>query len=95
MGGMARRGAFAKVRTTVDLPETLQKRVQEAVARGTARSQNALIVQAVERFLRQAEQDWLDSQFAAMATDDDYQTLQLAIAAEFAPLVAEADDAAR
>ena len=95
MGRVARSGTSGRVRTTVDLPEALRERVQEAVARGAARSQNALIVQAVERFLRQAEQDWLDSQFAAMATDDDYQTLQLAIAAEFAPLDAEADDAAR
>jgi len=92
---MPRSGALDKVRTTVDLPGTLRERVHEAVARGAARSQNALIVQAVERFLRQAEQDWLDSQFAAMATDGEYRTLQLAIAEEFAPLDAEADNAAR
>ncbi|PKO24076.1 MAG: hypothetical protein CVU38_00375 [Chloroflexi bacterium HGW-Chloroflexi-1] len=56
-----------KVRTTVDLPVPTRDRIQAAVEHGAARSQNALIVQAIERFLQAVERQWLDAQFAAMA----------------------------
>ncbi len=73
-----------RVRTTVDLPTVLRERIQEALERGAAKSQNALIVQAVERFLADLERAWLDAQFAEMANDEAYQALQLTIAREFA-----------
>lgn len=81
-----RSGTRKRVRTTVDLPITLRERIQEALERGVAKSQNALIVQAVERFLEDLERTWLDAQFAEMADDETYQTLQLIIAEEFAPV---------
>lgn len=36
-------------------------RVQKAIVRGAARSQNALIIQAIEEYLREAERAWLDA----------------------------------
>ncbi len=74
-----------KVRTTIDLPVSVRDRIQQAVERGAARSQNALIVQAVEQWLRHLDRSWVDAQFAAMATDESYRAMQLAIAEEFAP----------
>jgi Arc/MetJ-type ribon-helix-helix transcriptional regulator len=90
-----------KVRTTIDLPVHMRNRVQQAVERGAARSQNALIVQAIEQWLKNLERGWLDAQFAAMESDEGYRSLQLVIAEEFVPLereawqTAEAGDAAR
>lgn len=97
-GNMTQQG---KVRTTVDLPLVVKERVEQALERGAAKSQNALIVRAVEQFLEGLERDWLDAQFAEMAEDEAYQALQLSIAEEFAPAdwetwqVVEADDETR
>jgi Arc/MetJ-type ribon-helix-helix transcriptional regulator len=79
-----------RVRTTVDLPLSMRDRVQQAIERGAARSQNALIVQAIEQWLKDLERDWLDAQFAPMESDEGYRSLQLAIAQEFVPLEREA-----
>ncbi len=79
-----------KVRTTIDLPAAVRERIQQAVERGAARSQNALIVQAIEQWLKNLERGWLDAQFAAMEGDESYGSLQLAIAEEFVPLDREA-----
>jgi Arc/MetJ-type ribon-helix-helix transcriptional regulator len=90
-----------KVRTTIDLPAPIRVRIQLAVERGAARSQNALIVQAIEQWLKDLDRSWLDAQFAGMETDDSYRAMQLAISEEFVPLdreiwqSGEADDAAR
>ncbi len=73
-----------KVRMTLDLPVSVRDRIQQAVERGAARSQNALIVQAVEQWLRTLERSWVDAQFAGLATDEGYRAMQLAIAEEFA-----------
>jgi Arc/MetJ-type ribon-helix-helix transcriptional regulator len=75
-----------KVRTTIDLPSPVRDRIQQAVERGAARSQNALIVQAIEQWLTNLERSWLDAQFAAMESDESYRSLQLTIAEEFVPL---------
>lgn len=83
-------GAQDKVRTTIDLPASVRDRIQQAVERGAARSQNALIVQAIEQWLKNLDRSWVDAQFAAMETDEEYRTMQLAIAEEFAPLDREA-----
>lgn len=64
-----------RVRTTVDLPAAVRDRVQQAVERGAARSQNALIVQAIEQWLKDLEREWLDAQFAAMESDESYRSL--------------------
>ena len=79
-------GVQDKVRTTIDLPASVRDRIQQAVERGAARSQNALIVQAIEQWLRNLDRSWLDAQFAGMETDESYRAMQLAIAEEFVPL---------
>jgi hypothetical protein len=48
------------------------------------KSQNALIVQAVEQHLHELQRAWIDQQFVAMGKDDAYQALQLSIIDEFA-----------
>lgn len=83
-------GMQDKVRTTIDLPSSVRDRVQQAVERGAARSQNALIVQAIEQWLIGLERSWLDAQFAVMENDESYRSLQFTIAEEFVPLDREA-----
>ncbi len=78
---IARKGD--KTRTTVTLPVELRQRIENAVTRGAAPSQNSLIVRAVETYLTAQEEAWIDAQFAEMATDPEYQDLQRQIAAEF------------
>jgi len=73
-----------RVRTSLDLPQGLQERIRQAVQRGVAKSQNALIVQAVEEYLAQLEQDLIDAQFAEMEHDEGYQALNRQIEGEFA-----------
>ena len=73
-----------RVRTSLDLPQRLRERIRQAVQRGVARSQNALIVQAVEEYLAQLERDWIDAQFAEMEHDKGYQVLNRQIEREFA-----------
>ncbi|MDH4137694.1 MAG: CopG family transcriptional regulator [Anaerolineae bacterium] len=72
-----------RVRTSLDLPQELQERIRRAVQRGIAKSQNALIVRAVEEYLAQLERDWIDAQFAEMEHDEGYQALNRQIEKEF------------
>lgn len=73
-----------RVRTTLDLPASLRDRIQSAIKQGVAPSQNTFIVQALEEHLARLEEARIDAEFAQMAEDEGYQTLQLQIAAEFA-----------
>ena len=73
-----------RVRTTLDLPTSLRDRIQFAIERGVAPSQNTLIIQALEEHLARVEQARIDAEFAHMEEDETYWTLQLQIAAEFA-----------
>ena len=71
-------------RTTLDLPRGLAERVQRLVDSGAARSRNALIVAALEAYVRAIERRTIDAQFEGLATDLDYQKLMLQVEAEFA-----------
>jgi len=73
-----------RIRTTLDLPTSLRHRIQSALKHGVAPSQNALILQALEEHLTRLEEALIDAEFAEMAEDESYRTLQLQIAAEFA-----------
>lgn len=73
-----------RVRTTVDLPPALLTRAQHFIDEGVVRSRNALIIAALEYFLDHLERRVIDAQFAAMADDEDYRALSLALADEFA-----------
>jgi len=72
------------VRTTTSLPSDLVERAQRMVDVGLARSRNALIVAALEHFVEHLERQVIDAQFAAMADDEAYHTLNLDLADEFA-----------
>jgi len=58
--------------------------VDEALHRGAARSRNALIIEALETYLKELEKCWIDEQFAQMENDEPYKALNLQIAEEFA-----------
>lgn len=78
---------FAKyetVRTTLTLPAGLVKRSQHFVDSGIAPTRNALIVEAIEQFLRELERREIDRQFDAMAEDEEEIVLNETIEAEFA-----------
>lgn len=72
-----------RVRTSLDLPRDLQEQIKQAVHRGAAKSQNALILRAVEEYLDRLKKEWIDEQFAQMEHDERYQALNLQIAREF------------
>lgn len=74
---------FETVRTTVTVPVDLITRSQHFIDDGKLPSRNALIVAALEHFLKELEQHEIDSQFEAMAEDTDYASLNEAIAEEF------------
>jgi len=73
-----------RVRATVDLPPALLARTQRFVDEQVVHSRNALIIAALEYFLDHLERETIDAQFAAMANDEEYRTLNLALAEEFA-----------
>ena len=75
---------FKTIRTTVTLPVDLMNRSQHFIDGGTLPSRNALIVAALEQYLLDLERLEIDRQFEAMAEDDNYQALNLRLAAEFA-----------
>ena len=75
---------FETVRTTVTLPVDLINRSQHFIDVGTIPSRNALIVSAIEQFLRELERQEIDRQFDMMANDEAYHALNEQIADEFA-----------
>ena len=75
---------FETVRTTLTLPVDLVKRSQRFVDAGAIPSRNALIVVALEQFLRQLERQEIDRQFEAMAEDETYQAMSQQLADDFA-----------
>ncbi len=75
---------FESVRTTVTLPAELVEWSQQFIEKGTVPSRNALIVAALEHFLKELESQEIDRQFAAMADDEAYGDLSVRISEEFA-----------
>lgn len=74
---------FETVRTTVTVPTDLINRSQHFIDDGKLPSRNALIVAALEHFLKELERQEIDRQFEAMAEDSSYTSLNEAIAEEF------------
>ena len=74
----------ARTRLTVDLPKALVEQADALVARGAARSRNRLIIEAVDTYLKQLQEAWIDAQFAPMARDERYRNEQLQLGEEFA-----------
>jgi metal-responsive CopG/Arc/MetJ family transcriptional regulator len=75
---------FESVRTTVTLPAHLVEWSQRFVEKGAVPSRNALVVAALEHFLRELERQEIDEQFAAMGDDEAYQELSVQVSEEFA-----------
>ena len=75
---------YETVRTTVKLPQSLLERSQGFIDSGQVPNRNALIVAALERFIADLEREEIDHQFAAMAADADYQSVQMDVAESFA-----------
>jgi metal-responsive CopG/Arc/MetJ family transcriptional regulator len=71
------------VRTTVTLPADLLQRSQKLIDAGQVSNRNVLIVSALERLLNELERAEIDRQFAAMAEDEAYQTMQTQMAESF------------
>ena len=71
------------VRTTVTLPTDLLQRSQKLIDAGQVPNRNVLIVSALERLLNELERAEIDRQFAAMAEDEAYQTMQTQMAESF------------
>ena len=75
---------FDSVRTTITLPRKLSQRSQQLVDMGKVPSRNALIVAALEHFIAELEREEIDRQFAAVADDAEYQSLNLEMTDSFA-----------
>ena len=71
------------IRITVNLPVDLMQRSQQLIEQGFAPDHHALIVSALDSFLRQVERQEIDAQLAIIVNDADYQALNEAIAVEF------------
>lgn len=72
-----------RTRLTVDLPKALVEQADTLVRRGLSRSRNRLIIQALEAYLKELEEDLIDAQFAEMEHDERYHRLCLKITEEF------------
>ena len=64
-----------RIRTTVDIPIELSERINKALHKKCAPSRNALLIQALQRYLEYLEQEEIDAQIAQMAADSEYQEL--------------------
>lgn len=76
-----------KVRTTVSLPKPVYEEARTFIGKnaGAGRSINAFFVAAIEAYLKLLKRRQIDSQFAAMSEDADYQRDANLISEEFSP----------
>jgi metal-responsive CopG/Arc/MetJ family transcriptional regulator len=72
-----------RVRTTVDLSESLLQRTKQVLSLGVAQSRNALIEHALIEYLDNLDREKIDEEFAEMGHDQRYQALNVQIAKEF------------
>lgn len=79
-----------RIRTTIDIPIELSERVNKALHKKCAPSRNALLIQALQRYLEYLEQEEIDAQIAQMAADSEYQELHDQLAKEYEPVGWEA-----
>ena len=74
-----------RIRTTIDIPIELSERVNKALHKKCAPSRNALLIQALQRYLEYLEQEEIDVQIAQMAADSEYQGLHDQLVKEYEP----------
>lgn len=72
-----------RVRTTIDIPQQLWKKVKAMIKDRNMKSQNTFIIQALEAYLQQLEEAWIDEEFTRINRDERYKSLNLQIAKEF------------
>jgi len=72
-----------RVRTTIDIPQQLWEKVKAAIKNREIKSQNAFIIQALEVYLQQLEETWIDEEFTRMKSDEIYKAMNLQIVEEF------------
>ena len=72
-----------RVRTTIDIPQQLWKKVKAVIRDRNMKSQNTFIIQALEAYVQQLEEAWIDKEFTRINRDERYKSLNLQIAKEF------------
>lgn len=72
-----------KIRTTLDLPQPLWERIRLTIRESKEKSQNTIIIKAIELYLERLEESRIDAEFAEMQDDERYKTLNLKLAGEF------------
>ena len=72
-----------RIRTTIDIPIELSERINKALHKKCAPNRNALLIQALQRYLEYLEQEEIDAQIAQMAADPEYQELHDQLAKEY------------
>ena len=76
-----------------DWNQLLSQAIQDVAARidkKCAPSRNALLIQALQRYLEYLEQEEIDAQIAQMAADSEYQKLHAQMVKEYEPAAWEA-----
>ena len=71
------------MRTTITIPDDLAKQVDSLIAEGNLKSRNQFIVEALADKVKQIRDIQLDTEFAQMATDKEYQQEAMEIEREF------------
>ena len=79
----------SKIQTTLRLPAPLYRRAKKLVEAKRAKNLNDFFTAALSAYIRATERHNIDSDFALMADDDEYQREAQAIAKEFAESDAE------
>jgi len=74
-----------RIRTTIDIPVELLERINKVLHKKVVPSRNALLIQALQRYLEYLEQDEIDSHIAQMAEDAAYQELHVRMVEEYEP----------
>lgn len=72
-----------RVRINLDIPKALLEQLFAATEKGAAKNRNALIITAIESYLKILENLWIDQEFAEMTSDERYRALNLKVAEEF------------
>jgi hypothetical protein len=86
-----RPAAKSNLQTTLRLPDSLYQKARKLVVEEKhAASMNDLIIAALSAYLRALDRKLIDSAFAAMTNDSDYQNEAALISREFASSDAEA-----
>ena len=70
-------------RTTIDIPFKLVEKIKQALEQKIAPSRNALLIQALEAYLVQWEQQKIDEAISQMTNDPAYQELQCQMVKEY------------